>query len=528
MGCYGMAELAILAAVGLVGCKLADSGYRSTAGAARPSPGPMSLAQISENEQALYDANFQASLNPQQTGIVPPNQAALFDCYSRQNTINQLRSPWAAGGMSCNPSGPFYRSAKTMASSDAWKQDRFETFTGQLDRCQSKTGTFTHKRESGPMFPVTQARAPVSFSGRQAYVDLRDGADEERYQVGHRHEGVGPTNPIHVGPGLGLDPSVPAAGAFHQFYRVCPENVNGYRKNSLPGRTIPGKALIPGGANIGAVSELTNPRPVWNLDNRPLERSRASATGPSQYGSMQPSHRIALEEGFAGPATGPGAPPAAVQQATHRGRTDNRFCGTILNPLGGSTVGGYNTTSHSDPGSFRQLLQPLPAGAPRGWNQGGFVSNRQEVGPTQREQVTRAGLPGATGMGAPTRLGGPPKPTGRDTLDQRHFTTGPASSRVAAGSVVYDAGVNRGKPDDTFGYVPGAATQNMYNPQVTTARLRQPANAARVERGGMASVDYARPGSQQRCYNKLPITAKLDLGLAKDVLNTNNLTHPIY
>jgi hypothetical protein len=34
-----------------------------------------------------------------------------------------------------------------------------------------------------------------------------------------------------VGPGLKLDPKIPAAGGFHEFTRVLPNNVTNYKAN---------------------------------------------------------------------------------------------------------------------------------------------------------------------------------------------------------------------------------------------------------------------------------------------------------
>lgn len=501
-------EMLILGAVGLAGYGLSNAGKRPTVTARQPPP---------ISTPSLYDLS-----NPGQSGIVGPSQAGAVDAATRGAMRQQLCG--LAPGLT-----PFYRSAKTMASSDAFKQDRMELFTGQLDACRSRTGTYSSKKEIGPMFAPQRSAAPVSFSGRQAYVDLRGAQEEAALQVGHKFEGVGPVDPVRVGPGLGLDPSVPAAGGYQQFYRVCPDNVNGYRKTSLPGRTIPGAAPVPGGANLGMMAHATQAsvKPMWTLDGRPLQEARAAYTAPAQYGAFESCTRPEVAEGYAGHASHHLAP--GLPTAPDRGRTDDRFCGFLLNPTGQSAhQGGYRTQTNMDPGAFRKNLQALPTGAPRGWAQGGFQTAAAEVRPTQREQGGFSGSLATGGNGAPPTRNQQVRQTGRETLDQRHFQSGVAGAMVGAPALTLDAGVDTGKPDLTCGYMPGAGGPNQWNPQVTTARVRQPPNAARLEQGGMVSVNYSRPGEDQRCYNKLPIENQhLDLSLGSDVLSTNRLTHPL-
>lgn len=53
---------------------------------------------------------------------------------------------------------------------------------------------------------------------------------------------VGPTERVNVGPGLGLDPTVPAANGFHDPTRILPADL-GYKMNQFGGRVIVGRAL---------------------------------------------------------------------------------------------------------------------------------------------------------------------------------------------------------------------------------------------------------------------------------------------
>lgn len=89
-----------------------------------------------------------------------------------------------------------------------------------------------------------------------------------------------------VGPGLGLAPEVPAAGGFHQQYRVMPTNVGEYKLTHLPGRTNHGSDTM--GGRRGLVGEVAKNRPERTtelLDRLPVARGRAqgmSAITPRQ------------------------------------------------------------------------------------------------------------------------------------------------------------------------------------------------------------------------------------------------------
>ena len=496
-------ELVILAAVGLTGYGISNHNRRPAVG---------SVPYKSFNQQA--------------DDAVRNNRAQTANQQFLTRDFNASRDPGRTGVIAANDRAPFYRSDKTQATSSAYKQDRMELFTGQLENCRSRTGTYQHKREQGPMF-APRKYMPVTSSGRQAYVDLVGSQDADRFQVGMKHHGAGPTDPIRVGPGLGLSPEVPAAGGFQQFFRIMPENVNGYRKNSLPGRTNPGAAPVKMGANIGEVN-ISAQKPTWNLDRMPVVPSKCQVTAPGIHGAQPIGRRQDGTEGFIGHAFGgtvahtPGA--AAMSTTVRRG--DDKH-GAILNAVGqGVQTGGYNTQANGDPGQFRQMLPGLPQGAVTGTACGGFQTNNVSVGPTQREQAGFVSNMGGTQTGAAYRSSTNSRPTtGRETLHSQPMV-GPVHGPNGQAPSASSARQNR--PDTCVGYMPNGSTQNMFQSDVSTARLRNPVNAAHVNAGGMQTVNYGIPGSDERCYNKLPVQADLDLSIAKDVLNTNMLTHPIF
>ena len=96
-----------------------------------------------------------------------------------------------------------------------------------------------------------------------------------------------------VGPGLGVDPSVPAVGGHQQLFRVNPENVGAYRLTTLPGRS--GPAFDVKGGRRGVSGELGNNRPektAFLPDRLPPSAGRAQGmSGRTARGEHEKTKR---------------------------------------------------------------------------------------------------------------------------------------------------------------------------------------------------------------------------------------------
>jgi len=111
-------------------------------------------------------------------------------------------------------------------------RDKLQTFTG----CDEM---YMHKRETGPMYsPVEQATGWVFGSPA-----IRPDLDRYKDSIWRRNNET-PVEKQNVGPGIGLDYSVPAQGGFQQYTRILPNNVNDYKSNQLEGRVAGGKWQI--------------------------------------------------------------------------------------------------------------------------------------------------------------------------------------------------------------------------------------------------------------------------------------------
>ena len=91
-------------------------------------------------------------------------------------------------------------------------------------------------------------------SGGQELLDMRN----RMYDQG-RMNNLSPVEKQLVGPGLGVDASVPAVGGYQQMFRVNPINVGEYRLTTLPGRS--GPAVDVTGGRSAKVGELTHNKP---------------------------------------------------------------------------------------------------------------------------------------------------------------------------------------------------------------------------------------------------------------------------
>lgn len=175
--------------------------------------------------------------------------------------------------------------------------NKLQTFTGLDD-------TYLHKREIGPKFsPAEQQTGWVNGSPLAR-------PDDDRYTVSlfKRHD-LAPCEKEIIGPGLDLDPSVPASGGFHEFTRVMPNNVNDYKMHQLEGRVITQGWQLGGqeptaypGAGISvndSARGVTKNRPnsFWTQARYPTMTTKAS---PSVQGDLViPDYDVAKRPGNA-------------------------------------------------------------------------------------------------------------------------------------------------------------------------------------------------------------------------------------
>jgi len=146
-------------------------------------------------------------------------------------------------------------------------QSTLALFTGSDD-------TYLHKREAGPMYSPAEQQTNWVFGSP----GFREDADYYTRSMTIRND-MRPVESEMVGPGLNLDPNIPAAGGFHEYTRVMPNNVSDYKANQLEGRVKEGKFVsgaelptsYPGIGLIGS----NEPAPGVTKNRAPKDYSQA-------------------------------------------------------------------------------------------------------------------------------------------------------------------------------------------------------------------------------------------------------------
>ena len=157
---------------------------------------------------------------------------------------------------------------------------------------------YRHKKEA-PAFFQPEPGHTYTFGAPVGRPDLN------RYIAMHRERpDLMPTETcVRVGPGLGLDPSVPAEGGFHSFTRVMPNNVNDYKANQLPGRVAGGKYQLSNKPTATTDTPKNRPNTYWTLEDRPIGPARSYITGQRSIdnnATMRDTARSQLVQGYEG------------------------------------------------------------------------------------------------------------------------------------------------------------------------------------------------------------------------------------
>lgn len=153
------------------------------------------------------------------------------------------------------------------------------TYTGMDD-------TYMNKRETGPFF------SPAEQQTGWVYGTPLFRPDKSQYEqsLNNIRNDLKPIESQQIGPGLSLDPTVPASGGFHDFTRILPNNVSDYKANQLENRVIVGKhfssALPESYPGVGVSKEMNpnqtrapgikknRPNSFWDQARRPTMTSK--------------------------------------------------------------------------------------------------------------------------------------------------------------------------------------------------------------------------------------------------------------
>lgn len=176
----------------------------------------------------------------------------------------------------------------------------FADTTPYRDKLQTFTGTdemYLHKREVGPMF------SPGEQQDSNVYGSPLIRPDLDRFEQGLTVRNFeNPIEKIQVGPGIGLDYTVPASGGFHQYTRVMPNNVNDYKANQLENRVHAGKWQVsnfPTSQFINGVQQ-NRPNTVYTQARRPTMATKFYTTSPDANTSRITDYTQLIQRGKQG------------------------------------------------------------------------------------------------------------------------------------------------------------------------------------------------------------------------------------
>lgn len=168
-------------------------------------------------------------------------------------------------------------------------QYKLSTYTGLDD-------TYLHKRAAGPQF------SPAEQQSGWVYGTPAFRPDDDRYtQSLFIRNDLKPCEQEMVGPGLGLDASVPAAGGFHDYTRVLPNNVSDYKANQLEGRVNSGKwrlggeepTAYPGLGGKGVVKN--RPNKFWSQERYPTMTTKVGYADNQEL--LRPNYDVSKKPG---------------------------------------------------------------------------------------------------------------------------------------------------------------------------------------------------------------------------------------
>lgn len=260
----------------------------------------------------------------------------------------------------------YYRSAKSQNTSDSVKDLRVQQFTGTDDVI------YKPKKEVKNMFHFKHNKQNI-YGSQPDNEETR--LDVYKNSLTGIQNNVGPVKKKLIGPGLNTKDA--SKGGYHQYFRILPDNVNGYKKNNFKGRVISGKAVTQERTLISNQNKKLPDR-FYSIDKRPPVQSKFGVNAPT---ANRTYNAKCTQRGNELEYAGPGSMYNGSQQQQNQTRTyDRTQCGQTLNAAQeDSGIGGYVTNSYLVSDTDRE-------------------NNGQQLGPslTTGQQAYTTNAPGAT------------------------------------------------------------------------------------------------------------------------------------
>jgi hypothetical protein len=247
--------------------------------------------------------DHEGKTQPVSEGKLQPTAQQLTDEYNRNVAKHLIKPNVIIGGQTylgnqspfynarnepnTTPYVPFFTSEKSQNTNEMVKNRRLETFTGvnNID--------YAPKIERVSEKPV---KGLTSINGVTFEPDI---GRYKSYMANAIQHNVTPVEKKYVGPGLGIPADQISSGGFHDRFRILPDNVNAYRKNTFGAEIVPGKSNIDR-RDMGEHQVATKNLAASNLSyieqktigSRPFDAARGYISAPAS----QPNAQVSLSD----------------------------------------------------------------------------------------------------------------------------------------------------------------------------------------------------------------------------------------
>jgi len=196
---------------------------------------------------------------------------------------------------------------------DSQVQQRMEAFTGLRQKRDREDLGKPNRTETLNFFTPEERITGYGYQygqsgkGGPGYEISRQKEIEEIKSTFKFKTNEQPVEKIHVGPGLSLGTSIPAAGGFHQYTRVVPDNISNHTANQLPGMVAGGKWVMSNAPTSQQPVMKNRPNGFYSLCQHGPMPSRGAVTAemtrPDYSVVLKNQNREFINYGFGTPLT---------------------------------------------------------------------------------------------------------------------------------------------------------------------------------------------------------------------------------
>lgn len=273
---------------------------------------------------------------------------------------------------------PYFSSVRSQNTNENFKQGRMEAFTGSSDVM------FQHKKECENTF---KPQKDISYiNGTPSVMEESNRQDRYKFTITQKMHNVAPIPKEYVGPGLNQGTDVSATGGFHDSFRILPENIGGYKKNSFGGTIIPGKGVTPNRNSLPTIQDNDKPERYYSISEREpipsFKKQNGAITARSKYELPVRNREQCSDNSITSQITPYVKAHTQNQDATRS--NDSTLCNISGNPSA-QNYGNNTIPTHILKGQEREQCVSVTNANQAGYGQTSYYTDG--INPTQREQI---------------------------------------------------------------------------------------------------------------------------------------------